>query len=186
MDEKDDKKRYRDMDIIEKQKTILKDLKLRAKVEKENKLKRQILIRDLPMVYGLFSVGISSGMPILNVMCKIARYCPESCKEDINNVIKEIDAGRSLQNSLINLENNPQFRIFAHVISESCDCGTDVLPTLDSLHKDSMNKIRREAESAIKKLPISMLFPLVICILPAFMLLSVIPTLANGIFNTGI
>jgi pilus assembly protein TadC len=160
-------------------------LRQRAKDEKQKKLEAKILIRDLPMVYGLFSIGISSGVPIQAVIREISNYSPQSCQEDIRSVVKELDAGRSIQNSMVQLEDHPQFRTLAHVIAESSDCGTDILPTLDSLHKDSMSKIRREAETAIKKLPITMLFPLVACILPAFMLLSVAPTLIDGFMHMG-
>ena len=115
----------------------LSSIRLRAKNEKHNKYQEKMLIRDLPLVYGLFAIGISSGIPIKNVIFEISKYFP------------------------------------------------DVLPALDSLHRDSKNKIRRESDSAIKKLPVTMLFPLVVCILPAFLLLSVIPILINGFFNIG-
>lgn len=173
------------MELVE---GFLKDfatMRKRSKEEKQKKLDAKILIRDLPMVYGLFAIGVSSGVPIQSVIREISKYSPGSCSGDINSVVKELDAGRSIQNSMVQLEDHPQFRTLAHVIAESNDCGTDILPTLDSLHRDSMNKIRREAETAIKKLPITMLFPLVVCILPAFMLLSVAPTLIDGFLNIG-
>lgn len=163
----------------------LSSIGLRAKNEKHKKFQEKMLIRDLPLVYGLFAIGMSSGIPIKNVIFEISKYFPDSCKQDFVNVIKEIESGMSIQKSLLNLESHPHFRALAHVISESSDCGTDVLPALDSLHRDSMNKIRRESDSAIKKLPVTMLFPLVVCILPAFLLLSVIPILINGFFNIG-
>lgn len=171
------------MDVIDSKLNNFRNVRARAKAEKIKKMNDKILIRDLPMVYGLFAIGVSSGVPIPNVIKEISKYTPLSCRDEIDNVVKEMDAGRSIQNALIKLEDHPRFRILAHVISESSDCGTDVLPTLDSLHRDSMNKIRREADSAIKKLPVTMLFPLVVCILPAFMLLSVVPTLVDGIFS---
>lgn len=173
------------MDVVVKNKSGFRAVREKAIIEKEKKFNEKILIRDLPMVYGLFAIGISSGVPINVVISEISKYTPQSCKDEIDKVVFEMNSGRSIQNSLIKLEDHPQFRVLAHVISESSDCGTDVLPTLDSLHRDSMNKIRREADSAIKKLPVTMLFPLVACILPAFMLLSVVPTLIDGIFKIG-
>lgn len=171
------------LDVISKD---FATMRKRAKDEKQKKLDAKILVRDLPMVYGLFAIGVSSGVPIQTVVREISNYSPQSCQSDIKSVVKELDAGRSIQNSMVKLEDHPQFRTLAHVIAESSDCGTDILPTLDSLHRDSMNKIRREAETAIKKLPVTMLFPLVVCILPAFMLLSVVPTLIDGFMHMGL
>lgn len=48
----------------------LSSIGLRAKNEKHKKFQEKMLIRDLPLVYGLFAIGISSGIPIKNVILK--------------------------------------------------------------------------------------------------------------------
>ena len=40
---------------------------------------------------------------------------------------------------------------------------------------------RRRAEVAARKLPVKLLFPLVLCILPAFALLTVVPVIVSSL-----
>jgi len=57
--------------------------------------------------------------------------------------------------------------------------GTDLEPALEQLAADSRLLRRRRAEESARRLPLRLLFPLVICILPAFILLTLAPVLAE-------
>jgi tight adherence protein C len=54
-------------------------------------------------------------------------------------------------------------------------------PTLDALAVDARSTNRRRLEARARRLPIALLFPLVVCILPAFALLTVVPLLLSGL-----
>jgi len=51
--------------------------------------------------------------------------------------------------------------------------GTPLLPALDRLALDARLDRRRRAEEAARRVPVKLLFPLVLCVLPAFGLLTV-------------
>jgi tight adherence protein C len=59
--------------------------------------------------------------------------------------------------------------------------GVAIGPSLDALSIDARLARRRRIETKARRLPISLLFPLVICVLPAFMLLTVVPLLFSGL-----
>ena len=48
------------MDVIDSKLNNFRNVRARAKAEKIKKMNDKILIRDLPMVYGLFAIGVSS------------------------------------------------------------------------------------------------------------------------------
>jgi pilus assembly protein TadC len=50
---------------------------------------------------------------------------------------------------------------------------------------DLRTRARRRAEVRARKVPIRMLFPLVTCILPAFILLSVVPMVGGALRELG-
>ena len=50
---------------------------------------------------------------------------------------------------------------------------------------DLRTRARRRAEIRARKVPVRMLFPLVTCILPAFILLSVVPMVGGALQQLG-
>jgi tight adherence protein C len=59
--------------------------------------------------------------------------------------------------------------------------GTPLLPGLDRLAVDARLDRRRRAEEAARRVPVKLLFPLVLCVLPAFGLLTMTPLLAGAL-----
>lgn len=163
----------------------LTELHTRSKLEREKKLADKLVVKDMPYVYGLMAIASSSGLSGESSLRCVAQYVPKSVAKPIEKAVKEIDGGKSFSESLIQWNEYPHLRSLSHILVESMESGTDSLPTLDALTRDATNKVRRNTETAIKRLPVTMLFPLVLCILPAFMLLSVVPTLISGFMSFG-
>ena len=161
------------MDII----NSLRALRARAQGERCEKNIRKLYVKEMPYVFGLMAVGASSGLTPEQLLRYISEYVPECVRESMNNVIHDLDAGRSLSGALTRWNDNEHLRVLAHVITESLESGTSSLAALDALSRDASTRVRRQADTALKKLPVTMLFPLVVCILPAFVLLSIVPTL---------
>ena len=59
--------------------------------------------------------------------------------------------------------------------------GTPLLPALDRVAVDARARRRVAADEAARRVPVKLLFPLVLCILPAFALLTVVPLLAGAL-----
>ena len=59
--------------------------------------------------------------------------------------------------------------------------GIAVGPTLDQLSFEARRRRRLAAETAARKLPVRLSFPLVACVLPAFALLTLAPLLAGAL-----
>ena len=55
--------------------------------------------------------------------------------------------------------------------------GTPLLPVLEGLVADVRQQRRRRAEERARQAPVRLIFPLVLCALPAFGLLTVVPLL---------
>lgn len=63
--------------------------------------------------------------------------------------------------------------------------GTELLPTLERLAGEARDKRRRLSQTAARRVPVRLLMPLVLCILPAFVLLTLVPTLASTFDSFG-
>lgn len=156
-------------------------LREKSREERRNNLKQKLIVKDLPYVYGLMAMAISSGLIGVSVLQQVSEYVPESVKNEIQKSVAQIDAGMSFAEALTSWSENVHLRPLAHLLVESQESGVSALATLDLMSRDAANKVRRNTETSLKQLPVTMLFPLVLCILPAFILLSVLPTLISGL-----
>lgn len=59
--------------------------------------------------------------------------------------------------------------------------GTPLAPALDRLAVEARLRRRRRAEETARRLPVLLLFPLVLTVFPAFVLLAVVPLLAGSL-----
>ncbi|MCC5951031.1 MAG: type II secretion system F family protein [Acidimicrobiia bacterium] len=59
--------------------------------------------------------------------------------------------------------------------------GAPLVATLENLATDARHERRRRAEEAARRLPVALIFPLVLCILPALGVLTVVPLAAAAL-----
>jgi type II secretory pathway component PulF len=58
--------------------------------------------------------------------------------------------------------------------------GGDLAGALERLARDARDLRRRRAEEAARRVPVRLLAPLVLCVLPAFVLLALVPLVAGA------
>lgn len=152
----------------------------RAQSQREQKVHERQTLKDIPYIYGLFALGVSSGLSSQLSLMHIQKYFPDSLEQEMSSAVTAVQSGQSLSQAIRQWEDHPQLRTLAFILRENEATGTSALSALDSMTHDAMNVIKRCSDAEVKKLPVKMLFPLVICFLPSFLFLSVIPTLING------
>ena len=75
----------------------------------------------------------------------------------------------------------PRLRPLADALLASDRLGAPVGPALARLATEERAALRRRAEAHARRVPVRLLFPLVFLVLPAFVLLTVVPGLAAGL-----
>ena len=71
----------------------------------------------------------------------------------------------------------PRARTFAAAVTGSLRTGVPLAPELERLGRELREDRRRRLESKVRRLPVLLLFPLVLCVLPALGLVAVLPVL---------
>jgi tight adherence protein C len=74
----------------------------------------------------------------------------------------------------------PAVRPLVDALADHDRYGTPLGPVLDRVAIDSRLRRRRAAEEAARRLPVTLLFPLVLTTLPAFALLTIAPLLVGS------
>ncbi|MBI2710798.1 MAG: type II secretion system F family protein [Actinobacteria bacterium] len=77
-------------------------------------------------------------------------------------------------------------RRLANLLAGALRTGAPLLDPLERLGAELRADQRRAAEERARRLPVRMLFPLVLCLLPAFVVLTVVPVLLSAMGRLGV
>ena len=75
----------------------------------------------------------------------------------------------------------PRARAFAAAVTGSMRTGIPLAPEMDRLGRELREDRRRRLEGKVRRLPVLLLFPLVLCVLPALGLVAIVPVLVAAL-----
>ena len=143
--------------------------------------KQAEIIEELPEAIDLLRLAVSSG---LNVHLAVAAVGERLCGPvglGLAEAVQRALDGMRLADALEPLPETvgEPVRPLIRVLIDGDRYGTELEPALEQLAADSRLLRRRRAEEHARRLPLRLLLPLVLCILPAFILLTLAPVLAE-------
>lgn len=141
--------------------------------------------RDLPDVVDLLTLAVGAGLSVPAALPVVAPVAPAALRADLCAVADAVAGGRAADDAVAALAARwgAPARPLVHALADHLRYGTPVLPALERVATESRTRRRRAAEIRARKLPVLLLFPLVLCTLPAFGLLTVAPLVA-GTFDS--
>lgn len=141
------------------------------------------LLAELPEVVDLFVLAVGSGLTVALAVPAVARHHRGLLGDALAGVGREARLGRRLGDALADLPDSlgERVRPLATVLVSSERYGVALLPALERLAAETRLERRRAAEATARRVPVKLLFPLVLCTLPAFALLTVVPLLAGSL-----
>jgi tight adherence protein C len=138
--------------------------------------------RALPDAVDLLRLATLTGFSVHQVVGEVLPSLPAPIAPAFAEVQRRVDCGLRLGDALDALEalGEAAHPLLAVVRSTAFD-GTPLLPALERVAADSRMIRRRRAEQMARRLPVLLLLPLVLCVLPAFALLAVVPLIAASL-----
>ena len=143
----------------------------------------QALADDLPETAELLAVAAAAGCNVRLALEAVRRARDGPAVEVIGAVLADVDVGgRRLADALGRAPtgHGEAVRPLTALLVDAERYGTPLGPALERLGDDLRQRRRRRAEERARQLPVRLLLPLVLCILPAFALLTVAPLLVSG------
>lgn len=143
----------------------------------------QQVVDELPDVVDLLALAVDSGLgPRLGVEA-VARRGEGPVSEALRSACAEVARGVRLADALERLpsELGEVVRPVTTALVAAERYGVPLLPALAQVSADLRAVRRRRADEAVRRLTVKLVFPLVMCTLPAFALLTVIPLLAGSL-----
>ncbi|HEY4402602.1 MAG TPA: type II secretion system F family protein [Acidimicrobiia bacterium] len=137
---------------------------------------------DLPVTLDLLGVAVGAGCTPYLAVDMAERWAPPGMAARLAGVQQACALGATFADALDDVAARaPPLRPLADALLASDRLGAPVGPALARLAAEQRAELRRHAESHARRVPVRLLFPLVFVVLPAFGLLTVIPTLLAGL-----
>ncbi len=130
----------------------------------------------------LLGVAVGAGCtPYLAVEVAV-RWSPPVIAAPLEGVLRACALGVSFDVALDDAaRGTAALRPLSDALLASDRLGAPVGPVLARLAAEERTALRRRAEAHARRVPVRLLFPLVFLVLPAFVLLTVVPGLAAGL-----
>jgi tight adherence protein C len=130
----------------------------------------------------LLGVAVGAGCtPYLAIEVAV-HWAPARVAAAFADVVRSCSLGFDLESALdATARATPQLRPLADALLATDRLGVPVGPVLARLAEEDRTTLRRVAEAHARRVPVRLLFPLVFLVLPAFVLLTVVPGLAAGL-----
>lgn len=137
----------------------------------------------LPEVIDLLALTVSSGCTVHSALRLIAPRVPGRIGSAVRRAVARVDAGERLTDALgaLPAQLGSSVAPLVDVLTNALREGGAIGDALERLAADHRRARRALAHERARRLPVLLLFPLVLCILPAFVLLTVLPLLAGAL-----
>jgi pilus assembly protein TadC len=140
------------------------------------------LQRELPAVLDLLAVAVGAGCTPYQAVEVAARWAPPAIGARFDAVMRACELGARFDAALARaVRDAPPLRPVADALLASDRLGAPVAPALNRLAAEERAALRRRADAHARRVPVRLLFPLVFLVLPAFVLLTLVPGLASGL-----
>jgi Flp pilus assembly protein TadB len=135
--------------------------------------------RLLPDVIDLFVLTVHAGFLPRDAFRLLAPVVDPFIGDAFDEVLDRVDRGQRFPDALAALPERlgPSALTFADTLAGAERTGLPVTASLGRLADDARHHRRRSAEAAARELPVRLSFPLVLCTLPSFVLVAIVPLL---------
>ena len=136
---------------------------------------------ELPELIDQLIVLLRAGYTPVNSCIQIATWLEPPMREVVEEVNLLVQRGVRFSNAVAQLRKTigpPAYDVVDALIQLDQD-GLSATATLDRLSTQAHAQRRRRAEAAARELPIKLILPMVCCVLPSFILLTVVPMLVG-------
>ncbi|MBO1265980.1 type II secretion system F family protein [Proteiniclasticum sp. SCR006] len=154
-----------------------------------NGLKRQKLVqRKLPDLLDLLFISVEAGLGFDMALKRATEKMQGPLSDEFDRALHEMSSGRSRQDAfrgIITRTGVEDVNTFLTAVIQSELLGTNIANTLRVQSNEMRQKRRQRAEEIAMKIPVKMLFPLVIFMLPALFIVILGPAGINMMESLG-
>lgn len=149
--------------------------------------RRRRLTDELPRALDLMACVLAAGLPVRTAVREVARVCPPATADLLRLVQASAEIGVSETEAWLQLAQDPLvspvWGPVARDMARSVSSGTPVAEVLRTHATDARQRRADAIELRARKSGVAAVFPLMVCFLPAFVLVGAVPIVAGTLLN---
>ena len=140
------------------------------------------ILAGLPEAVDLFALACSAGLSVRLALDAVAPRLAGPVGGALRRAQRQIRLGVDTAEALEALPAaGASLRLLVRPLVDSLRYGSSLGPALERAAATARDERRRQAELVARQVPLRLLFPLTVCVLPAFVLLTIVPTVAQSL-----
>jgi tight adherence protein C len=140
--------------------------------------------REMPLLLDLLAAASSAGLSGQLALRRSIESTEGPLSEELSDVIRSVDLGARWRDELRSTSDRlslPDLRRAVATMTRAESLGSSLSDALSDLATEVRDARRSGATERARKAPVKMLFPLVFLVLPAFLLLTVVPVMVSAL-----
>lgn len=141
--------------------------------------RREENVAALPQVCDLLAVCLESGLPLRGATRALAEIVPGSVPEALTRVCDRVSLGIPEAEAWRELAEEPGLEVLGREVARTVGSGIALAQVLRGLAVDARREAHAAAEVKAKRVGVRSVLPLMVCFLPAFILLGIVPIIGG-------
>lgn len=147
------------------------------------RVRRRRRIADAPQALDLLASCLQAGLPVRTALRAVVEVTDGPLSDDLRQVLRLVELGHDDASAWRTLAGHQQLGTAALDLARSVDTGTLLVEGL-LVHAELARAERRgQVEAAARRVGVRSVLPLMICFIPAFLLLGIVPTVASAVMS---
>ncbi len=132
---------------------------------------------EIPAVLDLLHIAVTAGHSLHTAVAAVGGSGTGMVIEGLAEVQRRFERGGRLTDELAKLPDRlgPELQPLSTTLIVAASSGAPLGPSLQRLADAQRRRVRRHTEERVRRLPVLLLAPLITLVLPAFVLLTVVP-----------
>lgn len=145
--------------------------------------RQQVLVLQAPQALELLAACLGAGMPVRTACAAVTAAFDGPVAEDLGRVLAVTALGVSDADAWRALSDHPQLGGAAGDLARSVESGTRLVEGLKQHAEVARERRRAALQIRARAVGVRSVMPLMICFIPSFLLLGVVPTIVSALAN---
>ena len=147
---------------------------------------RELARRDLPHVTGLLADALASGQAPVDALTVVAGALPGPASARLAAVVPRLRLGVDPHQVWSDLASDPALAPLGRALSRAHRTGAPVVAAVERLADELARSARADVEDRARAVGVKAAVPLGLCLLPAFVLVGIVPVVAGLLTSLGL